>query len=205
MSGWQSRSELSREEEELAARIHFDEAVLRFVKKNDVEELQQLTVTDWNQAGNPFEAPVKGLAFSAYPERARQLLSCLRKSLQPKGYLVFLAERGEGDQPDKVAIIQGTDQYAIPRTMKTDAPNHDLTNHDIITWLKKCQKRYPFDIIGAGRDWVETRLHRLPDDVPELARQVEAFSPDVVSQGVDTLENLARAIRRAKGFYLWWD
>jgi hypothetical protein len=38
-----------------------------------------------------------------------------------------------------------------------------------------------------------------------VARSVNAFAPDVVTQGPQTVEKLSERMKRMNGFYLVWD
>jgi len=43
------------------------------------------------------------------------------------------------------------------------------------------------------------------NDADALARRFYAFCPDVVNQGTETVDALARELRESKQLYCWWD
>jgi hypothetical protein len=49
------------------------------------------------------------------------------------------------------------------------------------------------------------RLLKLPADTQAFARDVYEFCPDIVDQGVGSVEAQEESIRDSGQVYLWWD
>ena len=71
--------------------------------------------------------------------------------------------------------------------------------------LKQWDDAYGIDIYMADTDTIRLRLKRLPPDLPAFAKEVYAFCPDIVDQGMGSVEALEQAIRESREVYLWWD
>jgi hypothetical protein len=56
-----------------------------------------------------------------------------------------------------------------------------------------------------GQDTIQLRFRSMPKDLHAFAQRVARFCPDVVEQGVGTVEALEKAMRQARGVFLWWD
>lgn len=89
--------------------------------------------------------------------------------------------------------------------IKTQAPNYDLTNKDILEKYTQWQKKYKLSLDGAGQNWIAANIGATDIDWDALAQEVYAFCPDVVDQGTGTVENLRDGMKKSKGLYLWWD
>ncbi|MEK6699891.1 MAG: DUF4253 domain-containing protein [Nitrospirota bacterium] len=143
--------------------------------------------------------------FSVRTRKAEKLFASLADTLRPQGYLIFRSEQNYGSVPDLVTVIRGASEYDILTMQKTEARNYKLTTTAIIRWLKAQRKRASFVITGAGQDWVEARFTKPPKDMYDFALRVYSFAPDVVHQGAGTVGKLAAQMKKANGFYLWWD
>lgn len=139
---------------------------------------------------------------------ARELLPRIRSRLEP-GMLAYIGTtQWLGDeQPDgvEVAIGQGNSQFDILRQARSDAANYDMTTEDLITKLQDYDTQYGIDIFHAETDTIEFRLLRVPEDMDAFARDLYEFCPDIVDQGVGSLEALKASILQNQQVYLWWD
>lgn len=201
---------LDESETALADTLGFDREVLLEVKSYAHVSLSQLkTVFSEYQPGTKkIEKTVSkhnGITFSTDQEKARKIILQLKENLKAKGYRIFLSEMHFGYSPDQVAIIKTKDQFDILRVKQTDAVNFGLDNNAVITQLKKWHELYPFEITGADLDWVEAEFIQQPKDMLQFAKEVYKFCPDVVDQGTETVERLAREMKRSNTLYLWWD
>jgi hypothetical protein len=197
---------LTQEEEELACRIGFDEWVLQRIKAHHFFELRQLTVTGVGADHHLIDVPAQGFTCNAFQQRAELIVRKEREPLARKGYRIFLSELEFGDRAASIAVIRGSDQYDILRTMRTEDVNGDKTTDDVIARLKDWEQRYPFNIWGANDDWVLAKFLKVPDDMLAFAHEVIAFAPDEYSQADwESEEEYARFMRRKRGFFLWWD
>jgi hypothetical protein len=197
--------ELTIEERELARRIGFDESILQRMKSHNIPHLNQLTV---HHVENHFavEVPASGFTYDTYQRRAELHVRNEREPLSRLGYRIFLSELASSKQLARVAVIRGNDQYDILRMMRTSDVNGDKTNANIIAHLQKWERLHPFNIWGANHDWVLAKFRKIPTDMLAFTQEVIAFAPDVYGQANrKDEEQFARAMRRERGFYLWWD
>jgi hypothetical protein len=202
----QQRPILTSEDEELARQIGFDPEILLLIKQHDIEGLRRLIVQGFDENGYPLDVPEKGFAFDVHRRRAELLIQSLRPKLARQGYLVFMAATSIDQHQATVAVIKGTDPYDILRIMRTCDVNGDKTNEAVIAKLKDWDQRFPFNIRGAGYDWIEATFRKMPSDIAAFANEVVAFNPDVYGQGDwEDMEEFVKSMRRMRGFYLWWD
>jgi hypothetical protein len=139
---------------------------------------------------------------------ARPLVFDIRRRL-PAGFLAFVGttrwygdERHEGVE---VAVGQGDSQFDILRLARSDACNYDMDTEDIIRKLQAWHEVCGIDVFHAETDTAEVSLFRPPADVQAFARDVHEFCPDIVDQGVGSVEALAKSIGDSGQLYLWWD
>jgi len=201
---------LDESETALAETLGFDKEILLEVKSYGHVPLSQLKTvfSEYLPETKKIEQTVTrhiGVTFSTEQERARKIILQLKDRLKEKGYRIFVSEMHFGNSPDQVAIIKSNDQFDILRVKQTDGINFGLDNNAVITQLKKWHELYPFEIIGADLDWVEAEFIQQPTDMLQFAKEVYKFCPDVVEQGTETVERLAREMKRSNTLYLWWD
>jgi hypothetical protein len=206
MAAKKEQPPLTADEQDLVDRIGFDGIILQRIKSFNINAFGQLTVYGVGADGFPIAVPAPGFTYNAYQRRAEIHVCDNREGFARQGYRIFLSELGSEDELAQVAVIRGTDHYNILRVMRTEDINGDKTTEDIIARLKRWEQRNPFNIWGANHDWVLAKFRKFPDDMRAFARKVIKFAPDGYSQGDwESEEEYARAMRRERGFYLWWD
>lgn len=149
--------------------------------------------------------PAGGVTVELRENRVAGELARLRAELGPLGFGVYQAEQNFGFEPDRLAIVSGTDPYAFLELVRVDGINYDLEHEAVVATLREWDNRYGLDYLGAGLDWVNARFRTPPSDMAAFAREVYAFCPDVVDQGTETVERLADEMRRSGTLYCWWD
>ena len=134
-------------------------------------------------------------------------LEQVRPAFLERGFYVFRAEQSFGidGEPDRIAILPTGEQLEVVAAVGTSAPNHDISNRDIVAWLRALQTEHPFTLTGAGEDWLAARFAVPPRDAMRLARRIHAFCPDVVEQGVGSVSALADDIVKTRQLYCWWN
>jgi hypothetical protein len=192
---------LSPHAEELAKSIKFDRQVLIMAKEETGASIYRLVGYDEQD----YQIVADGIAVTVPEDRTDTVLASLRKKLAPLKYMVFVVEMNAGIKTDRIGILKGTDEYDILRIMHTDGDDYDISNSDVIERLKEWEKSSPFDIIGAGNDWVEIEFKTLPKDLKAFAEEVYDFSPDTVDQGPGSVGGLIAEMQRTKRLFLWWD
>lgn len=186
------------EEEALGAKIGFDRETLLFIKQVSKGKLRQFEKIDKNNQ----TVKINGLLITSSNINNQDIVFSLRFPLLLSGYLVFAADNYEGS---KVGILKGTDQFEILRAMNTDGINYGHDNKDVIVKLQQWMEKYPFHIIGAGLDWVEIEFRQAPKELNNFCKEVYAFCPDSVEQGVGSIGALEQSIKSSKRLFLWWD
>ncbi|WNQ11075.1 DUF4253 domain-containing protein [Paenibacillus aurantius] len=105
----------------------------------------------------------------------------------------------------ELVVGRGETQFDIVRLAQTDAANYDSSTEDIITGLKSIDARYGISIKAASSDSVGFALLNQPNDLHTFCEELYAFCPDLVDQGVGSLEALEQHIANTGYIELWWD
>jgi hypothetical protein len=136
------------------------------------------------------------------------LVAKIRAELGP-GLLAFVGcTRSLAQPPDsgsEVVIAPGLSQFDIVRIAQSDAVNYDMTTEDLIRKLEEYDSKYGIDIFHAETDTIEFKFKKLPDDLGAFCKDLYQFCPDIVDQGVGTVDELEKAIAESGQVYLWWD
>lgn len=151
----------------------------------------------------------RGISVVASKDDAFALVERLRPRV-PSGWLVFAGmDRwlgGEDHHEDvEVANGPGNDQFDVLRLARSDAVNYGMETEDLVRRLKVYDSSIGLTILQANTDTVVSRMTRLPADVPAFAAEIYELCPDVVDQGVGSVEALAAELARSRVLYLWWD
>lgn len=103
--------------------------------------------------------------------------------------------------------LQGTDPNGNPLSAAgvTIDVNYDISPEMVIARLKKWDAEFGLVLSGVSFDWMEAQFKRRPGNMLEFAKEVYAFCPDVVDQGTETVEALAKEMKRTNTLFLWWD
>lgn len=92
----------------------------------------------------------------------------------------------------------------VPFGEWNDVPSDAVLTAVFRTWYER------FGAVPAylGSDVIEFWVDRPVTDpviACELAKEMYALCPDIVDQGVETVQNLAQALLNASTWYFWWD
>lgn len=143
------------------------------------------------------------------PERrASALLPVIRPELPPSTVAFIGTSRWLGEERhDGVELVigPGESQFDILRLARTDAVNYDMDTEDIVTKLREYDAAYGITIMHAETDTVELNLWRTPDDLAAFAADLYDFCPDIVDQGIGSVEAFAESVEIVGTVYLWWD
>lgn len=118
-----------------------------------------------------------------------------------RGKFVFATD----SRATRVAMIPGTDKYAAVRAMGTNGDNHGAGNAEVVAWLRALEDEQPFGLTGIGFDFLAGRFLTKVKNPAELAGRMAAFCPDIVEQGVGSVDALAERLRKTRELYFWWD
>ncbi len=186
------------EEEALGAKIGFDQETLLFIKQVSRGKIRQFEMVDENNQ----TVKVNGVLIDSPSINNQDIVFSLRFPLFLSGYLVFAADNYEARN---VGVLKGNDQFEIVKVMNTNGINYGHNNEEVIIKLQKWMEKYPFDIIGAGIDWVEIEFREIPKDLNSFSKEVYDFCPDSVDQGAGSIGRLEQSIKVSKRLFLWWD
>ena len=134
-----------------------------------------------------------------------------RKRLLDYGAYLFLAEHGFKLGKDTLGLAKTTDKFKVVQLVGTDGINYDHDNTEVIGWLRELDKDEPFELTGAGFDYVEGFFRQGVHNPKALARRIYAFCPDFVDQGLGLNETgtpeelIVRHFARDRSFFFWWD
>ena len=147
--------------------------------------------------------PARGLTIAVPEDRVYPTIERLRSRFDGE-FVVFRSEMNFGQGPDRVAVLRSRDWRDALRVMGTNGVNLDVSPDSILRQLDRWDARFGLRLLGAGFDWVDFELLRPPRDMHALAREIDAFCPDVVDQGTETVGALAEEMRRTRTLYCWW-
>ncbi|WP_373077133.1 DUF4253 domain-containing protein [Fusobacterium varium] len=199
LCGCIKKNNLSSSEEKILNEIGFDKELVIEVKSLIKSDFKQLPAIDQETGDIKKDKYYNGIYFEKYNDNYIKI----KEKLEKNNYRVFLFET---NYPEKhVAIIKGRDKFDILKYRRTDGINYGLGTEDIIDKISEWDKKYEIDIIGCSRDWVLIKLNKLPQNLDEFSKEVYEFCPDIVDQGVGSLENLKKSIKIDKELFLWWD
>ncbi|MDU1911761.1 DUF4253 domain-containing protein [Fusobacterium sp.] len=193
------KNNLSSSEEKILNEIGFDKELIMEVKSLIKSDFKQLPAIDQETGDVQKDKYYDGIYFEKYNDSYVKIKGKLEKN----SYRVFLFET---NYPEKhVAVIKGKDKFDILKYRRTDGINYGLETEDIIEKVSEWDKKYEIDIIGCSRDWVLIKLNKLPQNLDEFSKEVYEFCPDIVDQGVGSIESLKESIKMNKELFLWWD
>jgi hypothetical protein len=183
---------LTDDERALAARIGFDEEVLRLVKhETGAATLGSVAKSDhWGaEEGGQLLQEEYALTAPMPRERTEEVRERLRDTLAPLGYLPFVADATFDFQKrrDTLAVLRSADPLAPLRFVGTSAPNYDLNPEDVLAKVEEWHDRYGVEVIGAEGDSLDIRFGALPDDLYAFAEELYDFCPDLLDQGMEVM------------------
>lgn len=147
-----------------------------------------------------------GVAFAVPFEQANASLRDWTEDYLDDSAYVFRYETNFDirKDPDIVVLLPTSDKFAVLRAAGTSGPNYDITNADIIRWLREFDREQPFLLTEAGMDYFAGWLNDPPDDSLPLAKRFYRLCPDIVEQGTGTVEALAEEMESGS-LFCWWD
>jgi hypothetical protein len=150
---------------------------------------------------------VSGARLPVREALAESLLVNVQHEFLERGFFLFRHEPHYdlNGQPDELALVPMWDQFRVVKLVGTNGANNELTNADVITWLRELERDAPFILTGVGYDHIEGRFTRPLADPHAMALRLYKFCPDVVDQGTGSVTELATELRRLNTFFCWWD
>ena len=141
--------------------------------------------------------------------RSRQALEEFRRRLDPKFIAFIGTTRWLGDEQhsdaEEIVVAEADSQFDALTIAQSDAANYDMFADDLIKKLRAYDELCGIDIFHAETDTIEFRLRTPPPDLAAFCADLYEFCPDIVDQGVGSVEALAAEIRNTHRVFLWWD
>ena len=140
--------------------------------------------------------------------KAESNLAEIRRQL-PQGLVAYIGTTNSLSKPKatgvEIVIGPGSSPLDVLEIAQTDAVNYGMVTQDLRRKLEQWHKEYGIDIWQAETDTIQLKLLRLPKNTGSFAKEVYTFCPDIVDQGVGTIEALEKTIREQRSLFLWWD
>ena len=146
-----------------------------------------------------------GLQIKESQEKSTMIVKQLREEFKSKGYYIYVSDFNYGYSPDIIHILKTKDKFDLLRFEGTSGINYDIYVEDVINKLSDWDKSYGLHIVGVGNDFVQADYDKFPDNIDKYAKDLYEFCPDIVDQGVGTLEALKKEVVKTKELFLWWD
>lgn len=139
---------------------------------------------------------------------AEALVFQVRDELDP-GLVAFVGtSRWLGDEKHEgveTVVGPGESQLDVVKLARSNAVNYDMETEEIVAKLKEYDEDFGMDIKRAETDTIVFDLVDWPRDLAAFASDLYGFCPDIVDQGVGSVEALRDAIEATGRVYPWWD
>lgn len=107
-----------------------------------------------------------------------------------------------------IALLPTDQAWQAPAWLKIGNWNECPPPEVHAAFFKAWHRRYAATVIGVGPDTVEFAVDNPPATLEEarlLAREQFVYCADIVHQGVQSVENLAKVLVGSRNWYFWWD
>jgi hypothetical protein len=191
---------LANDELQLLKKLDFSTKLLSKIKPINTNKITQLHKVYTECADEFDDEYFEGVFLSCSEREAKMAIHDLKHEFQQQGYLIF---RNDSDHLGSgLAVIKGSEPWDILRYRQTDGCNYGLDTEAIINKLRDWEVT---EVLGVGRDWVEFDFGRFADDEMALATELYEFCPDIIEQGLGSVEELADCLDVSTQITLWWD
>ncbi len=140
-------------------------------------------------------------------DAARELVREMREVCAP-GIVPFLGvttQRRLCHSIVELVVKEFSDELDIVRHMGTSAGNYRLKNSDIIAELSALRDESGMSILGAAHNRCDIATPPGLDKPWRLMDRLDAFCPDLLSQGSCSRQDLVAILSRGEAICLWWD
>ncbi|HET9493555.1 MAG TPA: DUF4253 domain-containing protein [Chloroflexia bacterium] len=107
-----------------------------------------------------------------------------------------------------VALVPTRVSWQVPAYLKAGGWNYCPVPEEHCAVLRYWEDGYGAEIVGMSFDTFELQVARPPESresALELAQEQFAYCPDIVEQGVETIEALAATLLNGRVWLFWWD
>lgn len=109
------------------------------------------------------------------------------------------------DDPDILMLLPTTDWVQAVAFVQTADPNGGKGPGQIVAGLKQLFELRPFFLTEIAHDKIAGFFTAPAENSRALAKWMEEFCSDIVSQGVGSVSELARQLKTGNQLYFWWD
>jgi hypothetical protein len=166
-------------------------------------------VVDFEKHSGGERVPVEGLpgaeGFRIETKHVDRNLLAWNQEYRNRGAYVFRYDNAYGYARDAVILLPTTDQWTVLDAAATDGVNYGLSHADVVRKLRNLNRTHAFVLTEAGLDYVAGRFVRPIGDSEALAQRLYRLCPDIVDQGPETVEALARELDKSQELFCWWD
>ena len=106
-----------------------------------------------------------------------------------------------GPEGDRLTLLPTGDLLEAIVAFGIAGPNVDISEGQILAFLK----RHRLLVTRLRHDLIVGRLQRPPKDPEAVALELYRLCPDLVDQGLGSVEALISQVRDRAELYLWWD
>jgi hypothetical protein len=115
-----------------------------------------------------------------------------------------------GKSLDAVAIglVPAAENWHIPAHVRYGGWNECPPPEIHLAMHRQWSSRWGSGIVCMTQDVIECTVERPPatrEEAMALAREQFIYCPDIVHQGVETVEALAATLMKSRAWYFWWD
>lgn len=193
-------AELNDQERDLAADIGLDEGLALRIRSH-ADSYEQF----YGLSENYEATKIDGLLVHSSANDVFSSLNEIRNELNGSAYIAYLYQRGFGFGTDDIAVVPVENDYEYLEIVRISGINYDISHDDVVARYREWDSKYGLALLGANFEWLEAEINSPPEDWLRFAEEVYEFCPDVVDQGVGTVEALADELQRSGHLYLWWD
>ena len=123
-------------------------------------------------------------------------------------FLKYFRQTWLGDETHngvEIVITNVTSKLDVLNKSRSDAINYGMETKDLIAKLSSFEEQLDLRIFHAETDTIEFTYKNTPKNYSQLAQGLFELCPDIVHQGVGSIENLEELLMQQKMVYLWWD
>ena len=137
-------------------------------------------------------------------DRARQFVEQHQADMLAQGAYLFHTRDLTKQNGTAVALLPTTDVYRVIAAVQTEGPNSNVSNDDLIAWLRNLEKDVPFLITGVGADFLEGKFLNPIQEPAALVKRIKEICPGDVFQPGDE-QRAIDYVQQTNRLFLWWD
>jgi hypothetical protein len=151
--------------------------------------------------------PKRWAEFGAYDEELREQMGAFPGLAAPG------PEPAEDPAEQVFAALEIDSLALVPVQRPADAlaaigwmgAVNSFTPVELVPYLRSWEERFDARVVALGFDTVHVAVARPPAETDKAAAEVYMFCPDIVHQGIGSVEELAATMIPSPYWYFWWD